>query len=92
MACHIRAQNHTCSYYNNLSNKKDELVVRDQPVVDIEDLVKRGKAHRFCPFFMSRELVQEAEVVFMPYNYLLDPKLRSSHGIDLKVLFFLFGV
>ncbi|CAG7693054.1 unnamed protein product [Allacma fusca] len=84
MACHIRVHAHTCGYYNAINSKKEDPLIREMAVMDIEDLVKKGKTHRFCPFYMSREFVQDAEVVFMPYNYLLDPKLRSSHGIDLK--------
>ena len=85
MACNVKVKAHTCGYYNNVNAKKEEPVVRGEMIVDIEDLVAKGKSHKFCPFYMSRELVQEADIVFMPYNYLLDPKLRSSHGIELKV-------
>lgn len=85
MACHAKIQRHICTYYNNVQQKKEEPVVKEATVVDIEDIVRMGKIGRFCPFFMSRELVKEADVVFMPYNYILDPKIRTSHGIDLKV-------
>ena len=85
LACHVKIHAHTCAYYNNINNKKEDPTVREMTVVDIEDLVQKGKQVRFCPFFMSRELVKEADIVFMPYNYLLDPKLRASHGIDLRV-------
>lgn len=87
MGCHVQVKSRTCHYYNNVSSKKEEIstVVMDKPVMDIEDLVGTGKRNRMCPFFMSRELVKDASVIFMPYNYLMDPKLRSSHGVDLKV-------
>lgn len=87
MGCHVQVKSRSCQYYNNVNNKKEEIssVVMDKPVMDIEDLVVTGRRNRLCPFFMSRELVKDANVVFMPYNYLMDPKLRSSHGVDLKV-------
>jgi len=85
LACHVKIHAHTCAYYNSVSAKKEEASVREMTVVDIEDMVQKGKQNRFCPFFMSREMVKDADIVFMPYNYLLDPKLRASHGIDLKV-------
>merc|ERR1711978_681252 len=33
---------------------------------------------------MSRELYQAADVIFLPYNYLLDHKIRGSLDIDFK--------
>ena len=32
---------------------------------------------------MSRSLRGPADIVFTPYNYLLDPKARKSYGIEL---------
>ena len=84
-ACHSKVHTHTCKFYNNVGKRMDDPTLHEPPVVDIEDIVKKGRAGKFCPFYMSRELVKQAEIVFMPYNYLLDPKLRSSHGIDLNV-------
>ena len=53
--------------------------------MDLEDLVKYGKKKTFCPYYMSREMRQDADIIFLPYNYLLDPKTRKAHGIDLQV-------
>lgn len=32
---------------------------------------------RVCPYYLSRSLKQEADVIFMPYNYLVDPKVKQ---------------
>ena len=40
--------------------------------------------HRCCPYFISKELKAEADVIFMPYNYLLDPKSRKAHQVELN--------
>uniref|UniRef100_A0A8C2T3P2 Regulator of telomere elongation helicase 1 n=1 Tax=Coturnix japonica TaxID=93934 RepID=A0A8C2T3P2_COTJA len=53
-------------------------------IMDIEDLVKNGSKHRACPYYLSRSLKQQADIIFMPYNYLLDAKSRRAHNIDLK--------
>lgn len=45
---------------------------------DIEDLVALGKRLRACSYFAARELMQEALIIFCPYNYLLDPMIRES--------------
>eukprot|EP00889_Picochlorum_renovo_P005649 jgi/Picre1/32679/NNA_008025.t1 len=51
-------------------------------VLDIEDLVKVGENRSVCPYFLSRGLTQDADIVFMPYNYLIDSKTRSGLGIS----------
>lgn len=50
--------------------------------MDIEDLVKEGKEHHGCPYYASRKLAEHADMVFCPYNYLLDPDIRESIGIS----------
>jgi hypothetical protein len=39
--------------------------------------------HSACPYYMSRVLEKHAELVFAPYNYVLDPQIRKSLGIEL---------
>ncbi|GFR40210.1 hypothetical protein Agub_g775, partial [Astrephomene gubernaculifera] len=48
------------------------------PVPDIEELVAAGKTHGVCPFFLGRDAGKEADIVFLPYNYLLDPSTRRT--------------
>lgn len=31
-----------------------------------------------CPYFATRGLVEEADIVFCPYNYLIDPIIRDQ--------------
>ncbi|XP_019699354.1 regulator of telomere elongation helicase 1 homolog isoform X2 [Harpegnathos saltator] len=81
--CHSKVKSRTCFYFNNVEARKDDPTFR-QEVLDIEDLVKAGQKHKCCPYFLAKELKQSADIVFMPYNYLLDPKTRKSQGIDLQ--------
>ena len=46
--------------------------------MDIEDLIRLGQSRGPCPFFLARELAGSAELVFMPYNYLVDIKTRAG--------------
>ncbi|XP_069987166.1 Fanconi anemia group J protein homolog isoform X2 [Penaeus vannamei] len=50
---------------------------------DIEDLVRLGKKIKACPYFAARSLVDTAEIVFCPYNYLVDPLIREAMSINL---------
>ncbi|TGZ46291.1 hypothetical protein CRM22_011125 [Opisthorchis felineus] len=85
-ACRGRVQTRTCDYYRNFDMKRDSLMntVKAEGVVDIEDLVKLGKSTSCCPYYMSRELKTNAEIIFTPYNYLLDPKIRKLYNIELE--------
>ena len=51
---------------------------------DLEDLVKVGKKVRACPFYAARELKTRADIIFCPYNYLVEPTIRKSMEINLK--------
>uniref|UniRef100_A0A8C5HC08 Regulator of telomere elongation helicase 1 n=1 Tax=Gouania willdenowi TaxID=441366 RepID=A0A8C5HC08_GOUWI len=53
-------------------------------ILDVEDLVKFGNKQKVCPYYLSISLKQQADVIFMPYNYMLDPKSRKAHNIDLN--------
>nr|XP_035941089.1 regulator of telomere elongation helicase 1 isoform X6 [Halichoerus grypus] len=81
--CRKKVASRSCRFYNNVEEKslQQELAT---PILDIEDLVRSGNKHGLCPYYLSRNLKQQADIIFMPYNYLLDAKSRRAHGIDLK--------
>ncbi|KAL0140560.1 hypothetical protein V8B55DRAFT_1447814 [Mucor lusitanicus] len=51
---------------------------------DIEDMVHLGKKVRGCPYYAARKLYEGAEVIFCPYNYIIDPVIRKILDINLK--------
>ncbi|XP_055452055.1 regulator of telomere elongation helicase 1 isoform X3 [Psammomys obesus] len=81
--CRKKVASRSCHFYNNVEEKglEQELAI---PILDIEDLVKNGSKHKVCPYYLSRNMKQQADIIFMPYNYLLDAKSRKAHNIDLK--------
>ncbi|NWI72171.1 RTEL1 helicase, partial [Dryoscopus gambensis] len=81
--CRMKVMARACHFYNNVEEKSTEKELTE-PIMDIEDLVKNGNKHRACPYYLSRSLKQQADIIFMPYNYLLDSKSRKSHNLDLK--------
>ncbi|XP_062594294.1 Fanconi anemia group J protein homolog isoform X2 [Saccostrea cucullata] len=51
---------------------------------DIEDFVGLSKTLKVCPYFATRDMRSGADIVFCPYNYLIDPVIRDTMEIQLK--------
>ncbi|XP_053368397.1 regulator of telomere elongation helicase 1 [Clarias gariepinus] len=81
--CRAKVSTRSCVFYNNVDEKSTDKDIINS-ILDVEDLVKAGKKQRVCPYYLSRSLKQHADLIFMPYNYLLDPKSRRAHNIELK--------
>ncbi|RNA23419.1 Regulator of telomere elongation helicase [Brachionus plicatilis] len=80
--CKAKVNAKTCFFYNNVENVIPEL--KALTTVDIEDLNAFGNKHKCCPYYTARNLKEGADILFMPYNYLLDKKLRKSNNIDMN--------
>ena len=76
-----------CSYHKGAERMSGRLTAghaRNPGVTDIEDLVNQGFLHGGCPYYTARALAKDAELILCPYNYLIDPSIRSVMGIDLE--------
>ncbi|XP_001653621.2 regulator of telomere elongation helicase 1 homolog [Aedes aegypti] len=82
--CKAKVQSRTCSFYSRVESCKERPEVVSNVIMDIEDLVKVGTKVRACPFFLSKELIESADILFMPYNYLLDPKARKANNLEIS--------
>ncbi|CAH1422593.1 unnamed protein product [Lactuca virosa] len=84
-ACHFLCQKRTkryCTHFPRVSEfVKNNPGLGDEPI-DIEDLVNIGKQSGPCPYYMSRELHKVVDILFAPYNYLIDPGNRKSLSIE----------
>ena len=38
--------------------------------------------HVFCPYYASKDRAAAADLIFMPYNYLIDEKIRENYEIN----------
>ncbi|TNN05789.1 Regulator of telomere elongation helicase 1 isoform 1 [Schistosoma japonicum] len=85
-ACRMRVQTKTCEYFRNFDSKRDDILanLKLEGIVDIEDLSNFGQKTRCCPYFISRELKTDSRLIFMPYNYLLDSRIRTLYNINLE--------
>ncbi|PKA46197.1 DNA repair helicase UVH6 [Apostasia shenzhenica] len=51
---------------------------------DIEDLVKIGQHVKGCSYFAAQSLATDAQLVFCPYSYVINPIVRRAMDVDLK--------
>ena len=68
-----------CSYFSG-ARKLSKIA---PSIFDIEDLVKLGKKEAGCPYYATKALADAADIIFMPYNYLIDPLIRETCDIKL---------
>lgn len=51
---------------------------------DIEDLASLGERLGVCPYYASRDSIRSAEIITLPYQYLLLQSTREALGLDMK--------
>ncbi|KAF0701694.1 Aste57867_7890 [Aphanomyces stellatus] len=79
----VRAQK--CRYKTGFDNQgKTKRSSTSVPIMDIEELVTTMETREVCPFYFSRDMLATADIVFMPYNYLVEPFVRQSLGVTLE--------
>lgn len=80
-ACSELIKHKKCLYLNG----KDRLIKRiGDKIFDIEELKSEGKKCAGCPYFAARGMQEDADVIFAPYNYLIDANVRESSEIKLE--------
>ncbi|KAM7254630.1 hypothetical protein ACFE04_004010 [Oxalis oulophora] len=87
-ACHSlckkrdKGKKRYCNHFSRVSDYvKQNPHLGDEPI-DIEDLVNIGKTSGPCPYYVSRELHKVVDIVFAPYNYLIDRGNRKSLNVQ----------
>ena len=87
--CNITTKQHKCDKKNNLDKSNRGKYGSfgahpvNQDIWDIEDIVNNvGKKLNMCPYFYSRDFIKNAELVLLPYNYLLDISIRKTMDIN----------
>ncbi|WVZ01213.1 hypothetical protein V8G54_027282 [Vigna mungo] len=76
--CRRKRGKHHCSHFHQVTDYlKDNSHLGEEPV-DIEDLVNIGRTFGPCPYYLSKELHKFVDIVFAPYNYLIDRGYRNS--------------
>ena len=44
-------------------------------IKDIEDLMSEGKSEIFCPYYLQLDRARKADIVLMPYMYLINKQI-----------------
>uniref|UniRef100_A0A915PZR5 Helicase ATP-binding domain-containing protein n=1 Tax=Setaria digitata TaxID=48799 RepID=A0A915PZR5_9BILA len=88
LMCRNLISKHRCVFYNFYEKADpstlDLLYSEDGLIPDIEDVISISQKHRYCPYFRNRTMYENADLILLPYNYIVDPCLRHKHNIELK--------
>lgn len=68
-----------CAFFKNREFAKTTM---SWDPLDIEELHEVGKRTTICPYYANKDRVTGADIVFMPYQYLVDEKIRENFDIS----------
>ncbi|KAM3127657.1 hypothetical protein pb186bvf_020254 [Paramecium bursaria] len=85
--CKRLVKSGTCAYY---SKEKIEQKAKDHvvEVLDIEDLKRLGIKQNICPYYLERSRKDAADIILMPYNYLLEKDFTDIIDVDNAIIIF----
>ncbi|OZJ04668.1 hypothetical protein BZG36_02880 [Bifiguratus adelaidae] len=81
--CRQKVSKNACEFYKRVEDARKSRTYANE-IMDIEDLVKFGVKHKACPYYLAKEGHKNADVVVLPYNYLVDAATRRSQNIKVK--------
>ncbi|XP_031739564.1 Fanconi anemia group J protein-like isoform X1 [Cucumis sativus] len=83
----LKDQDAGCSEFKNGNKVKCHPTLQKggrHEVHDIQDLVKTGEAVKGCSYYAARSMAYNAQLVFCPYSYIINPVIRRAIGVDVK--------
>lgn len=79
----ITSEKNHCRYIS----KVEKFVQKDGDSVlskNMEELVDFGNDNDLCPYYLSREIVDKAEIIFCPFDYIVNQTIREAMNIRLE--------
>lgn len=73
----------TCSYYDNFKEAGEATSI-PSGVYDLEELQKWGKSRGWCPYYLTRQAINHANILVFNYQYMLDPKVAKMVSKELE--------
>lgn len=80
-ACTSLVRSKNCEWYRKADTmQREEVYSCAFKNMDIEDMHRSAKKGGPCPFFLSRKIAEKCDIVFVPYQYLVNKRSRKSLG------------
>lgn len=73
----------TCPYYDTF-HSAGEATTLPSGVYDLEELKKWGKERGWCPYYLTRQAINHANILVFNYQYMLDPKVAKMVSKELE--------
>jgi len=73
----------TCQYYDNFQSA-GEATTMPSGIYDLDQLKKWGKQRGWCPYYLTRQAINHANVLVYNYQYMLDPKVAKMVSKELE--------
>lgn len=73
----------TCAYFDNFQ-AAGESTSMPSGVYDLEELQKWGKSRGWCPYYLTRQAINHANILVFNYQYMLDPKVAKMVSKELE--------
>ena len=70
-----------CRYYKNRQKGVKEM---SWDPIDIEEVHRDALKHEYCPYYATKDRAHAADIIFMPYNYLIDERIRENYEIKFE--------
>lgn len=65
-----------CQYYEGF-DIEGRTAVLPVGIYNLDDLKDFGRERNWCPYFMARQAINQAQIIVYSYHYLLDPKIAE---------------
>ncbi len=77
--CHTLRKSGECPYTHEFEKAPKGLPV----ILGRTELIEEGKKRKLCPYFLSRIMSQEADIIVAPYPYIFNPMIRMMTKLEL---------
>ncbi|KAI4482559.1 hypothetical protein M0804_008412 [Polistes exclamans] len=72
-----------CNFYEGFDLEGKTQVI-PSGVYSLDDLKEYGRDRNWCPYFLARFMIIQAQIVVYSYHYLLDPKIAETVSKELS--------